>query len=169
MQKMQKFLCLALLAALLLGCEKDDDTVPAPTYVPLGQQALPTENMTIAGELFTLELAYTRASRTRGYMFREHIGPGEGMFFVFRRPQIQSFYMKNCLVDLDILFIKDDGAIDKIATMKVPRPGQPLKTYPSTSPVRFVLELAAGTSRRLGLQAGQKLQLPQRMYQIIPD
>ena len=152
------------------GCERDSqDVKKEAAYLHPSQKSLPKEVFTIGGETFEIELAFTQKTRAQGLMFRESIGKNEGMFFVFQRPSIQQFYMKNCRVDLDILFIKEDGHIDKVAHMTVPLPGQKLKHYRSQTQVRFVLELASGTCNRLNLQPGQILELPKRIYRILPD
>ena len=138
-------------------------------YIHPAEVALPKETFEIGGEIFEVELAFTQVSRRKGLMFREKVGEHEGMFFVFRYPRIQSFYMKNCLVGLDIVFLKENGQIDKIDRMAVPVAGKTFKRYLSASKVRFVLELAAGTCERLGLEKGDSLKLPERIFRIIPD
>jgi uncharacterized membrane protein (UPF0127 family) len=173
MHKIKKIFLSALVLFLLAGlvsCEKDPDNVDKKiNYITSAPASLPTERFEIGGESFEIELAFTRTARARGMMYRETVGKNEGMFFVFRCPQLQSFYMKNCLVDLDIVFIKNQGQIDRIDRMTVPTPGQKLTHYSSKSKVPFVLELLAGTCQRLGLKEGQTLKLPQRIHRIIPD
>ena len=156
---------------LTVSCEdKQEQADNDPYFNPLEQgYSLPTCTMDLAGEEFTVELAYTRASRTRGLMFRRQLASQAGMLFIFEKSQPRSFYMKNCLIDLDILFIKPDGAISNITTMKVPVPGEKLKYYESTQPVKYALELPADTAQRLNLKPGQKIQIPPRVANIIPD
>jgi len=176
MQKIEKIkrilqgVSMLFLVVGLISCEKESEQADPPIdLVKPAQAKLPTEAFEIGGERFEVELAYTRASRSQGLMYRETVEKNEGMFFVFHTPQLQRFYMKNCLVDLDILFIKENGEIDTIDRMSVPIPGVTLEHYRSKSKVRFVLELAAGTCQRLGLQAGQTITLPKRIYRILPD
>jgi hypothetical protein len=102
-------------------------------------------------------------------MFRKSLGKNEGMFFVFKYSRDQSFYMKNCFVDLDILFIHEAGTIANIETMKAPVKGEPLVYYHSKGPTKYALELPAGTALRLQLQPGQTIDLPARIGRIIPE
>ena len=109
--------CLILMAS----CDNKQEQADNDQSFNLLEQeySLPTCTIDLAGEDFTVELAYKRPSRARGLMFRRHLASNAGMLFIFDKVQIQSFYMKNCLIDLDILFIKPDGEISNIATMKV--------------------------------------------------
>ena len=160
------FICFLLLATA--GCK--DETVAtnkASTSTTPPVKKLPTEPFQIGGETYVLELAFTNYTRQQGLMFRESLAADEGMFFAFRYPEIQSFYMKNCLIDLDIIYLKADGTIDSIHQMTVPIPGEPLEHYRSKEPVQYAIELAAGQAGRLNLQPGQKIPLPARVGRII--
>ena len=152
-------ICLIIIAAQL-ACDQNTDH-PKPSTLPLSEQGLPTAEITINGQTCTIELALNKAARTRGLMFRSQLPPNTGMLFVFDQPRVQTFYMKNCLIDLDILFIRADGIIARITTMKVPIPNAPLIHYPSVHPVKYVLELPAGTRKKLNLKPGQKIEIPQ--------
>ena len=151
----------------LSGCsDEPGETEPGPT---MNQPALPTVKMTIAGQPFTLEVAFTRVARGRGLMFRENIGPHEGMFFIFPRREPQDMWMQNCLTSLDMLFIADDGTITQIATLGAPQPGEPPAQVKSGDPVRYVLELAGGRAAELGLKTADRLDLPQTLRTVIPE
>ena len=102
-----------------LSCKDDTQVGTAPPSIT---SLLPTETITLAGEQFTVELALTDPARARGLMFRKELPAHTGMLFVFDRPAPRSFYMKNCLIDLDIIFIAADGSIARIYTMKTPVP-----------------------------------------------
>lgn len=164
-------LVVTLTMVLLPACEKNGETTApaAPAQAQRQESTLPTESLQLAGETFTVELAFTRADRERGLMFRDHLDADRGMLFVFDESREQMFWMKNCRIDMDILFIRDDGVIARITTMKKPQPGKPLRRYYSDAPVRYALELAAGTARRLGLSAGDAIDLPRRIRTIIPE
>ena len=71
--------------------------------------------------------------------------------------------MKNCLIDLDALFIDPNGKIVKIVTMKAPIPGEPLMEYCSDLPVKYALELPAGSATRLSLRPGQIISWPEEV------
>jgi len=163
-------LLLFYFVTLFIGCDKEPST--QQTSPPVSQSEtikLPTETFHIAGEAFKIELAFRKKTRTQGLMYRRSLEKNEGMFFVFKHSRQQSFYMKNCLVDLDIFFIRHDGAIANIETMKAPIADEPLSYYHSEGPTKYALELPAGTARRLQLQPGQKIDLPARIARIIPE
>ena len=162
---------LTLCCLTLLSCKKDSEQTDAPPSSPLLQtvERLPTETITLAGQPFTIELAFRRTTRARGLMFREQLAPDAGMLFIFERSARRSFYMRNCLIDLDLVYITADATIASITTMTVPVPGRSLKHYRSDGPVKYALELPAGTAQKLGLKPGQKIDLSQRIRGIIPD
>lgn len=135
-------------AAMLGGCDED-----APRF----------EQLTLAGRQFRLELALTDAKIARGLMFRDKLADDEGMLFVFRDMAVRHFWMKNCLIPIDVIFIDGQGWITAIHTMPPPSPDVPdeeLPRYSSVLPARFAIEIAGGTAQKLGLAAGQKLDLP---------
>jgi uncharacterized protein len=103
---------------------------------------------------FTVELANTDESRRIGLMFRKNLGANEGMLFDFRKEQYASFWMKNTVLPLDMLFIKADGTISTIAENAVPYSEEPV---PSSEPVQAVLEINGGDARAFGIEAGEKV------------
>ena len=173
-RKVSHILIILSFFALMVGesaCEKKPgESKDTDSAVSLGvKNKIPTEVITIAGEPFTVELAYTQKTRLRGLMFREELASDRGMLFVFNRIRTRSFYMKNCLIDIDIVFIKSNGRIARIHNMKVPEPGMPLVYYSSDTPIKYALELPAGTAEKLELRPGQKIQIPQRVAGIIAE
>ena len=103
---------------------------------------------------FELEFADTRQQTSQGLMFRPELKPGAGMLFDFKQARRVSMWMKNTLVPLDMLFVRADGTVRQIHTNAVPGS---LDTIRSKVPVRYVLEILAGESERLGLRAGDTL------------
>lgn len=101
--------------------------------------------------LFRVELATTPSERARGLMYREHLNADDGMLFLFDRMQQQSFWMKNTLIPLDMIFIDERGAIVGIVEN-----AEPLSTTSRSvrAPSKYVLELNGGTCRKLGIQVG---------------
>ncbi|MGH7023926.1 MAG: DUF192 domain-containing protein, partial [Caulobacteraceae bacterium] len=93
-------------------------------------QALKVEPLDIATASgvhhFRVEIAETAASRERGLMFRKSLSPDRGMLFDFKTPQYVSFWMKNTLIPLDMLFIGVDGHIVSIARNAVPMDEAPI-------------------------------------------
>jgi hypothetical protein len=162
-----------ILIVCIAGFSCDDETgtsesVPVSSSVNQLPPA-PTETLTIGGETYTVELAFQRHVRQKGLMFRDQLEPNTGMLFVFAHEKPRVFYMKNCLIDLDILFMKASGEIAQITTMKVPEPGKPLIYYRCETPVQYAMELSAGTVACLGLEVGRKIALTRRIRNILPD
>lgn len=106
---------------------------------------------------FTVEIADTDAKRAEGLMFRTAMAPDHGMLFDFKREQPVWFWMKNTYLSLDMIFVKADGTILSIAENTTPLSEA---TVPSGGPVRFVFEVVAGTAKRLGLKAGDRVVHP---------
>jgi uncharacterized protein len=101
-----------------------------------------------------VELADNDASRAKGMMFRTSMAPDAGMLFDFGQEQMASFWMRNTLIPLDMLFIKADGTILNIHQRAIPRDETGIN---SAGPVRAVLELNGGTVSRLGIKPGNKV------------
>lgn len=100
---------------------------------------------------FKIELALTPEQQEHGLMFRKEVKPYEGMLFDFGYPRPVSFWMKNTLVPLDMLFIAADGHIVRIAANAKPLSTE---TIDSGQPVSGVLEIAGGSALLLGIKPG---------------
>jgi hypothetical protein len=126
--------------------------------------------VTLGGVEHELELAVDDAARNRGLMHRASLPPNGGMIFAFTREQVLRFWMKNCLIALDILYLDRQGRVVKIRRMDPPPPGaaeSDLPFYSSEWPAQFAVELAAGQSEKLGLREGDVLNLPlERLKQL---
>jgi uncharacterized membrane protein (UPF0127 family) len=103
---------------------------------------------------FDIELALNDAERSRGLMFRDKLGPYEGMLFDFFQDAPVSFWMKNTLIPLDMVFIAGDGTVKSVHANAVPRSTDAI---PSQFPVRAVLEINGGSARLLGIKPGDKV------------
>ena len=103
---------------------------------------------------FEVELALNDAERSRGLMFREKLGPYDGMLFDFYQDAPVSFWMKNTLIPLDMVFIAADGTIRHVHANAVPLSTDAI---PSQFPVRAVLEINGGSARLLGIKPGDKV------------
>ena len=101
----------------------------------------------------SIELADTPHKREQGMMWRRHLGVNNGMLFVFPSNQIQSFWMKNTYLSLDLAFISDDGTIFQIETL----PPLSTKSTKSKRPCRYVLEMNAGWFARNSISVGKKI------------
>ena len=106
---------------------------------------------------FQVELADNDASRAQGLMYRRSLAPDRGMLFDFKRVEPISMWMQNTYVSLDMLFIRPDGTIARVATNAEPLS---TRTIPSGEPVLAVLEVVAGTAARLGIKPGDKVEHP---------
>ena len=103
---------------------------------------------------FAVELATNDEERSRGLMFRKELPEGKGMLFDFKTEQPVAFWMKNTYVSLDMIFIRADGRILSIAENTEPLSERPV---PSGGPVRGVLEVVAGTAKKLGIKPGDRV------------
>ena len=104
---------------------------------------------------FSVEIADTPAARSRGLMFRRSMPADQGMLFDFERDEMVSMWMRNTYISLDLLFIRKDGTIARIAERTEPLSE---RTISSGEPVRSVLELNAGTASRLGISVGDRVE-----------
>ena len=103
---------------------------------------------------FEIEIATSDEQRARGLMFRNEMAPGAGMLFIYRRDRVLTMWMANTYLPLDMLFIGADGRIVRIAENTIPLSRT---TISSRNRARAVLELNAGTARRLGIKAGDRV------------
>ncbi|MGU3540359.1 DUF192 domain-containing protein [Methylobacterium sp. A54F] len=120
-----------------------------------------TEPLTIVSKAgrhaLAVEVMRDDASRSRGLMFRRSMAPDHGMLFDFERVQPVAMWMKNTYLPLDMVFIRADGTVSRVATDT-----EPLSTavIASGEPVLSVLELNAGTAARLGIRPGDRVEHP---------
>jgi len=103
---------------------------------------------------FTVEVADTGARRTQGLQDRRTLAPNAGMLFDFQTPQMVSMWMKDTYLPLDMIFVAANGVILNIAEKTVPHSLIPIV---STGRALAVLEVNAGTARRLGIRPGDRV------------
>ncbi len=103
---------------------------------------------------FDVELASSAAEQSRGLMFRTELGPDEGMVFPFKPHRMASFWMRNTVIGLDIIFVGPDGRIINIAANAVPYDETPLE---SDGIAAAVLELGGGRAAQLGIRPGDRV------------
>jgi len=123
---------------------------------PAGLQTLEIASKT-GVHAFLVEFVENDADRAKGLMYRKELPEGRGMLFDFHRGQNVSMWMQNTYISLDMLFIRSDGRILRIAENT-----EPLSTriISSGGPVRAVLEVIGGTARKLGLAPGDRVSHP---------
>ncbi len=143
----------AILIAGLAGLAAcSNGSTPTPPPEPF---RIPVVIETAAGDQsFMAEVADDPAEREKGLMFRESMNDEHGMIFLFPMSKQQSFWMKNTLIPLDIIFIREDQTILGISENAEPKTTSP-RRVPGLS--QFVLELNGGLSKTLGIEAGQKV------------
>jgi uncharacterized protein len=104
--------------------------------------------------VFTAEVADTDELRARGLMFRHRLPEDRAMLFDFGAPRPAAMWMKNTYISLDMLFVRSDGSIAAVAENTEPLS---LQTISVQEPVQGVVELAAGTAKRLGIKRDDKV------------
>jgi len=103
---------------------------------------------------FDVYLAQKSEQQRRGLMFVRNMPERTGMLFIYDGDEIRSMWMKNTYIPLDIVFARSDGTVSSINHDTVPLT---LNSQASTEPVRYVLELNGGTTRRLGIGRNSRL------------
>jgi uncharacterized protein len=145
-----------LVAALFLGL-----VLPGLVMAAAPLRAAPFKSLEIVSKtcvhVFSVTLAETPVQREKGLMFVKHLPDGQGMLFDFKSEQDIAMWMKNTYIPLDMLFIRGDGRIARIAANTTP---MSTAIIPSVVPVRAVLEVAGGTCARLGIRQGDRVAFP---------
>ncbi len=131
--------------------EVEDDDVPGPrAHVAFHLDDSKFFNV-------SCEIADEPKERSLGLMHRESLPQTEGMLFVYDTPQNMSFWMKNTLIPLDIIFIDENGIVLNVEEAFVEPPETPdgeLARYRSAGPARWVVEINQGLSAQKGITAG---------------
>ncbi|MFK4507701.1 DUF192 domain-containing protein [Bradyrhizobium daqingense] len=118
----------------------------------------PLEIVTKNGvQVFSVEMATTEEEKQTGLMYRKELPDGKGMLFDFNPEQEISMWMKNTYVSLDMIFIRADGRILRIAENTEP---MSTKIISSRGPARAVLEVVAGTAQKYGIRPGDRVGHP---------
>jgi len=156
---LRKFWPAAVAILLLIGATAFWFGTDTPTVAYGREMVLPVDPEPLVVETakgersFTVEIADSPEERERGLMFREDMEDTHGMLFVFEEQQDVGFWMKNTPMPLDLIFISQDG------TIKAVKRGQPFSEASISPgvPVRFVLELKAGTAAEYDIADGDKV------------
>ena len=120
----------------------------------VAQPCLPTVFVQASGKAVPVEEALTRSERIRGLMNRKSLKRGTGMWFVFESEKPRSFWMRNTLISLDLVFVNEGGTVVRLITNAAPMSERAL---PSVKPAKYVLEVNAGEAAELGIKEGGRL------------
>lgn len=127
----------------ILGCD------PASSLPTVKTEIVSADGRSLG--VFSVEVAATDEERAKGLMFRRELGPQRGMLFLFPQERQLSFWMKNTLIPLDIVFVSRDwrvvGVVENATPLSEESRGVP-------QPSQYVLEFIGGTAARLGIGVG---------------
>ena len=124
---------------------------PAEESPQLGLRVVPlTIHSANGAHRFSVQVAASFDEQEKGLMFRRSLPANDGMVFPYDPPQEVSFWMKNTLIPLDMIFIRPDGRIARITTARA----LDLTPVPSGEPISAVLEIRGGRAAELGIRTG---------------
>ena len=106
---------------------------------------------------FSVEIADSPAEREQGLMFRDSLARSAGMLFRYETPRAASFWMKNTLIPLDMLFADETGVVRYIHSNAIPGDTTAIK---GGTGILLVLEINGGLAKRLGITEGTELRTP---------
>lgn len=158
-----RFVAPAVLAVLLaVGCSpatgdaKASGQSAAPSVHPVSGMKVVPLTVTSQGRVhrFRVEVAVSPIEQGRGLMFRTAMGADEGMVFPMDPPRQATFWMRNTVIPLDLVFVGVDGTVSNIAANAVPYDETRLS---SVGLVKAVLELNGGRAAELGIVPGAKV------------
>jgi uncharacterized protein len=145
---------MVLLRSLILICL----ALVASLQPATAQEAARVEQVTVVTDseavIFTAEIADTDELRSRGLMFRHRLPEDRAMLFNFGDPRPVAMWMKNTYISLDMLFVRADGTIAAVAENTEPLS---LQTISVQEPIKGVVEVVAGTVKRLGIKRDDKV------------
>ena len=152
---------LPLVLLLLLSpvsCRGEPQGVAGQATAESGLDLIPLE-IRSAGRVhrFTVEVARTPDEQAQGLMYRESLAPDRGMLFPYSPPEVAGFWMKNTLIPLDMIFVREDGSIARIADNTIPHS---LESVSADEPVAAVLEIAGGRAAELGITESDRVSWP---------
>jgi len=122
----------------------------------LSKYAKKQDRVCFGSRCFAVKIAATPQERGLGLMFREKLESFEGMLFIFEKDGSYSFWMKNTLIPLDMIWLNGDREIVFIKENAAPCPGDPCPSIFPGKEARYVLEINAGISQKIGLKEGDR-------------
>ncbi|MGK7931428.1 MAG: DUF192 domain-containing protein [Microcystaceae cyanobacterium] len=128
-------------------------------YTPPTVEPLPiTAQVQIGTEIIKLEVAATPEQQQQGLMYRTELPKNQGMLFTFSPARVAKFWMKNTLISLDMIFLKD-GEVKAVIDNVPPCRRDPCPSYGPSVLVNQVIELQAGQAQILGIEVGDRLEI----------
>lgn len=152
---MSRFAPVFAVAALAAACA--GTPARAPALFPSLEQARVTVTTATGEHEFGVWIAADDRSREQGLMFVRDLPPDRGMLFLFEQPQPVAFWMKDTYLSLDLIFIDPAGRVLNVAADARPQSLTPIR---SRGDALAVLEVLAGTARKIGLKPGDRIGLP---------
>lgn len=138
---------LGMAMLLTVACGSRSTPTMPPSTAPAGTAAAQRSTATLPdGSIIRLELALTPEEIAQGLMFRPSLPADRGMIFLFQETRHPTFWMKNTLIPLDIVFLDERGTVVDVEHRAPPCAAEPCPRYTSRAPSRAVLELAAGVA-----------------------
>lgn len=155
----KSFIALALSSILLLifGCKEEPKSVVAPTNITFKKEG--TLQLYKSGTdsiitSFDIELAEDEYETQTGLMHRGSMQNNQAMLFIFPNVQMRSFYMKNTLIPLDIIYLDETK---KVVSIQKNAKQMDERSLPSTAPAKYVLEINGGLSDQLNIVEGDSI------------
>jgi uncharacterized membrane protein (UPF0127 family) len=151
---------LTLVAAIglgLVGCDGRQPATTTTTSAATSPAGLRTVDVRVGTKTFTLEVADTSTSRTRGLMRRDSMPRDHGMLFVFPAEDERGFWMKDTRIPLDIVFLDAGGRVVSVHQMK---PYDVKNTTYSAGPAKYAIELNQGVAAEAGVKPGDVVEIP---------
>lgn len=115
---------------------------------------MPVISLSAGMHIIKAEVAETNAERQQGLMFREKMGPNEGMLFLFEAPAGVCMWMKNTLIPLSVAFIDEKGKIVNIEDMQP----QTMDSHCAQKPIRYALEMNRGWFKQKNIKPGMTIE-----------
>ena len=110
-----------------------------------------------SGKKIAVEIADTNAKRARGLMFRKSLDYNRGMLFIFEEEDFHAFWMKNCFIALDLIWIGESKKIVYFEENAVPCKAEPCTHYLPMQKAKYVLEVNSGFAKKEKLKLGDQL------------
>ncbi|NQU82447.1 MAG: DUF192 domain-containing protein [Parcubacteria group bacterium] len=126
------------------------------TALIMFQKKLRQKEVCFRDHCFSVEIAKTRISQAKGLMFRRELAENKGMLFIFNKEGLRSFWMKNTLIPLDIIFFNENKEIVSIAKDVKPCEGEECPSIRPEKEAKYVLELNANIADKIDLKIGDK-------------